>query len=292
MDTERVPGIDVSRWQGTIDWRKVAQAGYRFAFVRASIGDTYTDPSFFVNWKGAQNAGILVSAYHVVTPDVAPKAQIGHFFEILDDREPDLPLALDVERNDRLGRVSVTTSIRGCIEEVQRRSGEAPMIYTARWFWDKYLSASSEWARYDLWVASYTSEPVMPRDWRGWRFWQYTEKGSVAGVTSRSVDLNWFAGDYAALLRYAKRQPVLPEIPTVKPRARVVIKKLNVRTGPGKSYEEIGDLYAGDVVEMIGLTGRDVWVEFEPGKWVAMALNDEQYMVLEPRAGADDAEAS
>jgi GH25 family lysozyme M1 (1,4-beta-N-acetylmuramidase) len=76
MSVSRVPGIDVSRWQRRIDWSVVADAGYRFAFIRATIGDEYTDPRFYLNWDGARETEMLLAPYHVLRPDVPPDDQI------------------------------------------------------------------------------------------------------------------------------------------------------------------------------------------------------------------------
>jgi GH25 family lysozyme M1 (1,4-beta-N-acetylmuramidase) len=283
--TERVPGLDVSRWQGQMDWREVAAAGFRYAFIRASIGDTYTDPRFYANWDGAREAGLLVSAYHVMAPKASSAVQMAYFFDILDDRIPDLPLVLDVEREDGVAPAAITRCVRECLREVEGRENRRPIIYTARWAWNRLVLPAPEWSSYDLWVASYTSEPLLPRDWSSWRFWQYSEAGRVPGSGSRSTDLNWFAGSYEDLLDYAGKAREEPAEPQVLWRARVVIPKLNVRSGPGRRFKDIGDLHEGDVIEVLTLTGRDVWFEFEPGKWAAFSLEDDgdaPYMEILP----------
>jgi GH25 family lysozyme M1 (1,4-beta-N-acetylmuramidase) len=296
---ERVPGIDVSRWQGQMNWREVAAAGFRYAFIRATIGDAYTDPRFYANWDGAREAGLLVSAYHVIAPKVSGAAQMAAFFDVLDDRISDLPLVLDVEREDGVSATGITRCVKECLYEVEGRENRKPIIYTARWFWNRLVLPSPEWSAYDLWVASYTSEPLLPRDWQTWRFWQYSETGRVPGSGSRSTDLNWFAGSYDDLLAYAGKEREAPAEPVVLWRARVVIPKLNVRSGPGRRFKNIGDLYEGDVLEVLTLTGQDVWVEFEPGKWAAFTLggdDDAPFMEVIPEIMPDqeahDEEAS
>ena len=276
---ERVPGRDVSRWQGEMNWQKVAEAGYRFAVVRATIGDYYTDPRFFANWDGARDAGLLISAYHVVAPKVPAEAQMMYFFDLLDDRISDLPLVIDVERNDGADPARISQCVRDCLREVEVRENRKPIIYTARWCWNRFVLPSPEWQAYDLWVASYTSDPLLPRDWETWRFWQYSESGDVPGAGSRSTDLDWFPGTYDDLLAYAGKERA-PE-PVKTWRLRVVIPKLNVRSGPGRDYKDLGDLHEGDVVEALTLAGHDAWVEFEPGRWAAFSLDDDDpYMEL------------
>jgi len=284
---DRVPGIDVSRWQGEVDWQKVRAAGYRFAVIRATIGDFYTDPRFYANWSGAQDAGILVSAYHVVTPDKPAESQISYLFDVLDGRVSDFPLIVDVERDDGADLVEITQCIRDCLQVVQARDGRRPIIYTARWCWNRYVLTSAAWQSYDLWVASYTTDPVLPRDWSTWRFWQYSEQGKVSGIRA-ATDLNWFDGTYEDLLAYAGGDSEAPEIPKTGWRARVTTRKLNVRSGPGIDFEDIGDLYEGEVIDILTLSGEDVWVEFEPGKWAAVALKGERYLVPEPSESAHE----
>ncbi len=291
---ERVPGIDVSRWQGAIDWQKVVDAEYRFALIRATIGDTYTDPRFGENWGGARAAGLLLSAYHVLTPNVAADIQVKHFLKILDDREPDLPLVLDVERDDGVESAEITRSVWDCLREIEEQSGRRPVVYTARWFWNRFVLSSSEWQDYDLWVASYTSAPILPKDWKVWRFWQFSESGRVPGVASRSTDLNWYDGSYDDLLQYARGEGTEAEATGKRWRFRVVIPKLNVRSGPGRDFKDLGDLHDGDIIEALRLSGDDVWVEFEPGRWAAFSLKGERYMamVLEPDEEADEPDPS
>jgi lysozyme len=280
---ERVAGIDVSRWQGRMDWTKVAAAGYQFAMIRASIGDDYPDPRFQENWHGAQNAGLLVSAYHVIAPRAAPEQQIAYFFEVLGGRRADLPLVLDVERQDKTSPEAITRCVQACLADVECRDERKPIIYTARWFWDRNVLPAPEWRSYDLWVASYTSTPILPRDWKSWRFWQYSESGAVPGSGSRATDLNWFAGSYEELVEYGgnagKEEAEEPD--PEKPWRIRVLDKVNVRTGPGTSFEDVGDLYPGDIIEVRALAGTDVWIQFEPGRWAAFANKGETYMKLE-----------
>jgi lysozyme len=283
---ERVAGIDVSRWQGKIDWTRVAAAGYLFAMIRATIGNDYTDPRFEENWHGAQNAGLLVSAYHVVTPLVTAEQQIKHFFQVLGGRRADLPLVMDVEREDKTAPEGITRCVKACLGEVENADGRKPIIYTARWFWDRCVLTAPEWSTYDLWVASYTTAPILPRDWKSWRFWQYSESGVVPGSGSRATDLNWFAGSYADLISYSGEKKEREaddeaEVDTGQPWRIRILDRVNVRSGPGTSFDNLGKLQVGQVIEARTLAGSDVWIEFEPGKWAAFAQKNETYMKFE-----------
>ncbi len=271
------PGIDVSRYQGEIDWKKVAAAGYKFAVIRATVGDYYTDPRFYTNWTAAKKALLLVSAYHVVVPTRYADKQIDRLFDVMDKRKPDFPLVLDVERYDNLSNASVTANIRDCITQITSRGGRRPIIYTARWFWNYHVKPASDWSKYDLWVASYTKTPVYPTGWTKFKFWQYTGSGKVPGVPG-SCDCNWFNGDYASLISYAGHKPSAPPPEDYGLRARVIATRLNVRSGPDTSYKIVKTLEKGAVVSLIGLGGKDLWVQFAVGKWAAGVHAGKQYL--------------
>ena len=314
------PGIDVSRYQGEINWQTVAAAGYRFAIIRATVGNHYTDPRFYVNWQGAKNSGLLVSAYHVVKPGHSAESQIERLVDALGDRAPDLPLVLDVELADDQPKNTITAVTLDSAKLLAERRGRKPIIYTGGWFWNPNINRLAEWNDYDLWIAHYgVSSPTLPLDWMAWRFWQYSESGSVAGVQSRNTDLNWFQGTIDDLLAYAQGGAGEALRPSVTPgldeamiatelvitggapsapadtmpgtadampaavktvRARVTSPFLRVRSGPGVNYTQIGELHEGDTRDLVDLGGKEVWVAIGPGQWVAFIYNGERYMTL------------
>jgi len=279
---DKTPGIDVSRWQGEVNWELVAAAGYRFAVIRATIGDYYTDPRLYVNWSAARDAGLLVSAYHVVTPERSVDAQIDRLFDVLEDRESDLPLVLDIELSRGVSRDGITTCVRDCMQKVEQLDGRKPIVYTGKWFWNSYVSPSPEWSAYDLWVANYgVSSPTLPAGWDEWKFWQYSDKGSVPGSGSKYTDLDWFAGSYEDLLEYAQRGPEPPPEPAAGLRARVSVPVLKIFNGPGVNYDQIGELHEGDAVNIVALDGKDVWAEVAPGQWVSFIFLNERSMEVE-----------
>jgi lysozyme len=277
----RAPGIDVSRWQGAVNWGKVAVAGYRFAVIRATVGNYYTDPRFYLNWEGARDARLLVSAYHVVAPERSADSQIARLFEVLDGRSSDFPLVLDVEISRDVGSEGITSCILACAELIEREDGRRPIIYTARWFWDSNVLDTVDWSRYDLWVANYgVNSPSLPRGWDQWRLWQHSDHGQVPGIAT-ATDLNWFSGTHGDLLEYASVEPGGAEIPLASLRARVMVEELKVRSGPGMNYGEVDALQKGDVVNVVSMGGEDIWLQFEPGKWAPFRSRGRRYMELE-----------
>ena len=271
------PGIDVSYWQGSIDWSQVAGAGYRFAVLRATVGNYYSDPTFAFNWTQARANGILVSAYHVVNPRNSASSQIDHFLNFLGDRNPDLPLVLDVELHRDRPPATVTDVVEECTLRLEQIRSRRPIIYTAAGFWNAYILPVTDWSRYDLWIANYgVTRPSLPYSWNNWVFWQYRDTGQVPGIGG-NTDLNFFNGSYDRLRAYAgvSTGPARPRL-----QARVIVPVLNVRNGPGIEYDDIGDLVEGQIVEIGDLAGEEVWVEFEPGRWTAFRFNGQALMEL------------
>ena len=192
------PMIDVSYWQGNMDFEIAASQGIRAVCIRATVGDYYTDPRFLENWDKARSAGLLVSAYHVIAPAldgvfISPEAQINNFLNALNDRKPDFPLVMDCELTRDQGVETITNTIKKCCDLVED-AYDTPMIYTAKYWWESNVARRQYWSNYPLWVAHYTDadEPLLPADWISWAVWQYTSKGDGAtyGAESKSIDLN------------------------------------------------------------------------------------------------------
>ncbi len=271
-----VPGIDVSRYQGTVDWKAVADAGFRFAVVRATLWNVKVDETFEANWTGAHNAGLLISAYHVLKADVPAAAQIDFYAQALTGHEWDLPPVFDIELAGALTTQQITQSARDCLGLGEQRFGRKPIVYTGKWFWDSHVLASGDWAQYDLWAASYGSaSPVLPTGWTSWKIWQYTSTGRVPGIDV-DVDLNWFNGSYDDLLTYCSAPAPQPTGRRAKTKAT-----LNVRNGAGINYQDIGDLPAGSDVTIDRMDGTDVWVQIDTNKWIALAYKGERYAQAE-----------
>ncbi|MFW6115706.1 MAG: GH25 family lysozyme [Chloroflexota bacterium] len=277
----KTAGIDVSRWQREIDWERVAGAGYRFAVIRATIGNYYTDPRFYVNWRDARDAGLLVSAYHVVTPDRPADSQTERFFDVLDDRRCDFAPVLDAELTRGESPEDITACLEECGVSFEKADGRKPVIYTARWFWHRYVLDSLVCADFDLWVAHYgVSSPRVPRGWDEWSFWQYSDHGQVPGIHV-ATDLNWFNGSHEDLLAYVDGGETETEPPVAGLRARVSVEGVGVRSGPGLNYDHVGDLHEGDVVPVASLAGNDIWIQIAPERWAPFEARGKRYMELE-----------
>jgi GH25 family lysozyme M1 (1,4-beta-N-acetylmuramidase) len=180
-------GIDVSHWQGTIDWVKVASAGKTFAIAKATEGIGFKDDKYDRNKAGAQANGMKFGAYHFGRPKNDPIQEADWFVSQMDLERGMLIPTLDIEVTDGKGPTGMINWTKAFLGRVYARTGVKPMIYTSPAFWRNNFNNSR------LWVAHWgvSSPSVMAENWGGksWTFWQYTSNGSVPGISGR-VDLN------------------------------------------------------------------------------------------------------
>ena len=210
-----VKGIDVSHWQGNIDWKKVYEAGYRFAFVKATEGVSFKDPNFERNIEEARKVGIIVGAYHFAHPEKDSPVEEAKFFVSVAGkyiRSGYLRPALDLERGCNLGSKKLSEWVQKWIETVKVETGVEPIIYVNSYYTNNCLDKSVD--KYGLWIAHWTYSPsVLPNTgiWSNWLFWQYSDNGSIPGIEGR-VDLDLFNGSLKDLERECVIGNVTPQI--------------------------------------------------------------------------------
>jgi lysozyme len=190
-------GLDVSHWQGPIDWLQVAGAGSTFAFAKATEGTTITDVTYAINRAGAQGVGMEVGAYHFARPGGSTDeartanaiAQADHFVDVAQTTGSDLPPVLDLETKGGLTQAALLTWTRAWLDEVAARTGVRALVYTSPNFWKTAVADSPviAGAGSKLWVAHWTTNaaPLVPgSNWggAGWTFWQWTDCTKVPGI--------------------------------------------------------------------------------------------------------------
>jgi GH25 family lysozyme M1 (1,4-beta-N-acetylmuramidase) len=191
-----VRGIDVSYYQGAIDWDRVAESGSGgFAFIRVSDGREFQDSRFERNWAEAQRVGVPRGTYQFFRPSQDPIAQAELLLERMGPLQPgDLPPVLDLETTSGMSASSVRSRARQWLDHVEEALGVKPIIYTSPYFWRDSVGAPSWGAEYPLWLAHYTSGcPLLPEPWSRWDMHQYTDSGAVPGIAG-GVDTNRFNG--------------------------------------------------------------------------------------------------
>jgi GH25 family lysozyme M1 (1,4-beta-N-acetylmuramidase) len=195
-----VKGIDVSYYQGTIDWTKVKADGVQFAVIRVSDGTTTIDPKFETYWAGSRANGIVHGAYQFFRPgqDVIAQADL-LLSKVGDMAADDLPPVLDVEAADGLSSTQVAAKVQQWVDHVTPVIGRAPIIYTGFYFWRDSVGGP-DLTTSPLWHAQYTSAscPNIAAPWTDWAIWQYSSSGSVNGIAG-NVDMDRWNGDRASL---------------------------------------------------------------------------------------------
>lgn len=176
-------GIDVSEWQGEIEWERVRDSGIKIAYIRASEGNNYIDPDAVRNYNGAKENDIKVGFYHYLTARNQQEAieQAEFFISNIKGLNVDCRLAMDFESFGDLNVAEINIIAETFLEKVQELSGKGVIIYS-----DAFNAAntfSSELAsKYPIWVADYyVSEPGNGR-WKIWDGFQYTDEGRIDGI--------------------------------------------------------------------------------------------------------------
>ncbi|MBE7200985.1 MAG: glycoside hydrolase family 25 protein [Parafilimonas terrae] len=194
-----VHGIDVSKYQGKIDWSRVAGSGVQFAWIKSTEGGDRVDSRFGENWAGAQAAGVPRGAYHFMYW-CRPWQEQAAWMEQNVPNDPDaLPPVLDVELTPTsptckrtLYRAPTLAEMRGMLAEMERFYGKKPIIYSTVDFYAGILSGGAL-TEYPIWVRSTKYHPSVRYAGRDWHFWQYQSDGFIDGIKGK-VDRNAFFG--------------------------------------------------------------------------------------------------
>ena len=192
MEGFQIHGIDVSRYQSDIDWEKVAGQDVKFAFVKASEGETISDNFFCKNWREMKDAGVRRGAYHFFRPTTSVLTQAQNFMDNVILEKGDLPPVLDVEVMDGVESEELVKRVKTWLEIIEFEYQIKPIIYTNLKFYNNHLADSL--SDYPVWIARYNQyfEPLLTNG-KDWIFWQYGNQGQLDGIKG-DVDLNVFQG--------------------------------------------------------------------------------------------------
>ena len=200
---ETLFGIDVSYYQGDIDWNAVASAGVVFAWIRVSHSTVFEDPKFAANLAGARAAGIHAGVYQYFEPNEDPIAQADLLLQLLGPlQEGDMPPMIDVESKDFVPPAEYAAAVAAWLEHVEAATGLVPFIYTGYYYWNDHLG-TDQFADYPLWIANYNPGcPLVPDAWATWTAHQYCDCGQLPGIDG-AVDVNRFNGGIDELMGHA-----------------------------------------------------------------------------------------
>jgi len=241
-------GVDVASFQhpggAAIDWASVHGAGYDFAAIKATEGNYYTNKTYYASDAAAATAaGMYVAAYAFAIPNVSNGTSQadylvnfasykigGRFLPVIADLEYD-PYASTDGTNQCYGLSlgAMVTWISQFVAEIQKLTGQPPIIYTPASWWDTCTGNSTAFGKDMLWVPAYSAGTpgTLPAGWSTWTMWQYTSSGTVPGI-SGPVDLDYFSGGPQA------------EQTAVNTAAPVQIQTLNALAGQQVAYSATG----------------------------------------------------
>ncbi|TKW67582.1 MAG: glycoside hydrolase [Paracoccus denitrificans] len=191
-----VHGIDISRWQGTIDWNRARTSGISFAFLKATEGADHSDPEFQRYWREAGAARLPRGAYHYYYFCRTGAEQAAWFIRNVPRERGSLPPVLDIEWTHsrtcprRPGSAEILREASIFLSILERHYGQRPIVYTTV---DFYRDTGIGRLNAEFWLRSVAGHPRGVYPGQRWTFWQYTGTGSVPGIRG-NVDINAFAG--------------------------------------------------------------------------------------------------
>ncbi len=192
-------GLDISQYQGKIDWELVKnienEYPIEFVFIRATAGMDREDKQFDENWFGAKKIKMIRGAYHYYRPNENSLEQAKLFIKTVRLKEGDLPPVLDIEKLPKGQSLdSLKIGLRRWLKAVEAHYKVKPIIYTGEKYYDDFLK--EDFSDYLFWIANYNFYREKIEE--DWLFWQFTEKASVSGIKG-NVDVNIFNGDVEQL---------------------------------------------------------------------------------------------
>lgn len=196
---DKVVGIDVSEYQGNINWKEMDSLENKypihFVFIRATVGNDRLDKGFEDNWLEAKKNKFIRGAYHYYRPNENSLEQAALFIKTVSLKKGDLPPVLDIEKlpkNQSLSRLKI--GLKRWLIAVEEHYKVKPIIYTGEKYYEDFLK--DEFGDYLFWIANYNFyREKIDSDWL---FWQFTEKASIKGIKG-NVDVNIYNGDLEQL---------------------------------------------------------------------------------------------
>lgn len=263
---EQQEGIDVSQWQGNIDFEQVAASGVRAVYIRSSMGSGYVDPYFEQNYDRAKEAGLHVGFYHYVTARTVSQAryQAQFFINTVKDREFECRLAMDFEdlidlSNEEINRIGLAF-----VQAVEEFGGREAVVYSD--VSNAQAVFGGELTGYPLWVAAYgQSLSSVQTNWPSWAGWQYTDRGQVPGI-SGVVDRNYFTD----VMFLEEPGPVRP---VAEPTASSDTVSYEVR--PGDTLWAIARIYRTTVASIVQENDVANPARIYPGELLYITIQDD-----------------
>jgi lysozyme len=244
-------GIDVSHWEGRIDW-SAASKSIDFAILKCTEGANFKDDTYAFNKVGCEINHIPHGAYHFFRSNIDPMVQAELFWNTVADENLNF-WCIDVESNNG---GEIKTNLKILLQRIEELSGKIPWIYTGPYYWNENIGAQPWASKCPLWVANYgVPVSMLPNGWSKYGIWQYSDKGIIPGIAG-GVDMDRFPGTEAELQAIFGNGDVVipappPSAPPLPDKVRVLASSLNMRKTPGGAL--VGSVPQGTI---FGITGQ------------------------------------
>lgn len=201
-----VRGVDVSRYQGQIDWELLASNDISFAYIKATEGSSHVDSCFSYNYAEARKTSLRVGAYHFFSYDSEGQTQAAHYIDVVEKTDDMLPPMIDLEfygdkEQNPPEQGQVRQELTVMLDRLEEYYGVKPIIYATEKSYKLYLADAFQ--EYDIWIRNVITSPRLS-DHREWTFWQYTDRGKLEGYQGdeKYIDMNVFHGGREDFLKY------------------------------------------------------------------------------------------
>ena len=183
VSSEQLHGIDVSHYQGRINWDEVAKdPNVNYVYLKATEGVNTTDDTYRYNFRECKRVGLKVGSYLFFRPRLSAKAQFQHFMSMVDTKSQDLLPVIDAEVIKGVSVRAFQTRLLELCQLFEKEYGKKQIIYTGRNFYNKYIYGNTRLSTYKYFIASYTFEAPQLNGDKEYVMWQYTATGSVKGI--------------------------------------------------------------------------------------------------------------
>lgn len=207
-----IRGVDVSYYQGEIDWKVLEKEGISFAYIKATEGSGHTDIKFEKNWKAAKETDLKIGAYHFFSFESEGKAQAEHFISAVPKEEGMLPPAVDIEFYgdkffNRPEAEETRKELQSLLDELENYYGVKPVIYATESSYSMYIRGAFD--AYPLWIRNIYFSPNLGMPGK-WTFWQYDSEGKLQGYSGEEeyIDMNAFYGTEEKWAEFLKNNTV------------------------------------------------------------------------------------
>ena len=191
----RIGGIDVSHYQGSINWREVARNGnIHYVYIKATEGGNLIDDTYYTNLRGARQAGLRVGAYHFYSPTADVREQFRNFTSVVNLRDHQLIPIIDIEHRGKDSLAQFQSRLKQFLKMVEKHYGVRPILYTSRDFYNKFLSGP--FTHYKYMIARYHSDVPRLRDNAAFVMWQYSATSHIRGIHG-NVDRSCLMDNYS-----------------------------------------------------------------------------------------------